>query len=694
MATKEEFKASVQRLKDLQASRKESGAQARAEIQALLDKGDTRGAYRRFEELPILDQLAISLTPGVGDALAVFETGEFGTRAGERFAQDDILGGLGNVALSGLAGLSTIPVIGALPTVAKTLTRVAKTAEDMPGGSLGGALVEKAPNEYRGTKLSEGVNIGLKSPNLESLRKMNPTKERELKALVTRLVKENPGKAGELRALNVIEDIKPGKFSGDRIVLTTEVQKFFPNPNKVTAGGLDLYMTSKMPDALQMRAAPGIINKSAGTSTSASKERLYGVRDLELKKDNAHTTQFFDKNNPDNTIAFDSVELEQGVTPGDPSVLRVNRLQSDYGEELSKTSRSRKDLGFQSSNPFVMPEVKIPEEVMKMAEDLKAAVARKNAKADEYNKLNNLDFLFENVNESVLPKARVNLQDFNENFVSLNKTTDESSAVTQDFGQAIRDIGDIKKKMQASLKQNNPDLFNAGYFKNIELKEFLDYGSLPEAQKKIYDRNLHYGIDTKYDTGFSSIPLEQEYYGGIPQKEFDVFLKTDTDTIDEQIGKLNLGDSDLVYKKDPYQEGMTSRTHVYPIRAMVNEAAQATDAKLLEIPVGRLRKSGEIAGSGDSAATIFKYYEDMYDELNKISSELELPTGSVFKIEDFTETLRVKDPAGNLNIDKDFDLDTIKIDLDAVREALADGKQISAFKRGGPANIDSLLNNL
>jgi len=491
----------------------------------------------------------------------------------------------------------------------------------------------------------------------------------------------------------VIEDIKPGKFSGDRIVLTTEVQKFFPNPNKVTAGGLDLYMTSKMPDALQMRAAPGTINKNAGTSTYAAKERLYGVKGLELKKENEHTSEFFRGDTPDNTIAFDSVELED-VTPGNPSVLRVNRLQSDYGEELSKTSRSRKDLGFKSSNPFVMPEVKIPEEVMKMAEDLKAAVARKNAKADEYNQLNNLDFLFENVNESVLPKARINLQDFDENFVSLLKSTDESNAVTKDFSQAIRDIGEIKSKMQASLKQNNPDLFNAGYFKNIELKEFLDYGSLPEAQKKIYDRNLHYGIETKYDMGFSTIPLDQEYYGGIPQKEFDVFLKTDTDTIDEQIGKLDLGDSDLVYKKDPYQEGMTSRTHVFPIRAMVNEAAQATDAKLLEIPVGRLRKEGEIGGSGDSAATIFKYYEDMFDELNKISSELELPTGSVFKIEDFAETLRVKDPVSGLNVDKDFDLDTIKIDLDAVREALADGKQISAFKRGGPANIDSLLNNL
>ena len=139
---------------------------------------------------------------------------------------------------------------------------------------------------------------------------------------------------------------------------------------------------------------------------------------------------------------------------------------------------------------------------------------------------------------------------------------------------------------------------------------------------------------------------------------------------------------------------MTSRTHVFPIRAMVNEAAQATDAKLLEIPVGRIRKSGEIGGYGDSAATVFKYYDDMYDELNKISSELNLPTGSVMKIEDFTETLRVKDPVTGRNMDKDFDLDTIKLDLDAVREALADGKQISAFKRGGQVNIDSLLNNL
>ena len=80
----------------------------------------------------------------------------------------------------------------------------------------------------------------------------------------------------------------------------------------------------------------------------------------------------------------------------------------------------------------------------------------------------------------------------------------------------------------------------------------------------------------------------------------------------------------------------------------------------------------------------------MYDELNKISTELNLPTGSVMKIEDFTETLRVKNPVTGLKMDKDFDLATIKLDLDAIRDALAEGKQISAFIRGGAANSEDI----
>ena len=142
MATKEELKSRLgQVLEQRRAERAEAIAPVQAQIEQikeLIAAGDTHQAYRVFEELPILDQLAIALSPGVGDALAVFETGEFGTRAGERFEQDDILGGLGNIALSGLSGISLLPIVGPVADVAKTglqsLTRVSRVADDMPGG--------------------------------------------------------------------------------------------------------------------------------------------------------------------------------------------------------------------------------------------------------------------------------------------------------------------------------------------------------------------------------------------------------------------------------------------------------------------------------------------------------------------------------------------------------------------------------
>ena len=56
----------------------------RAEVLENLKKaakqGNIREAYRDFEELPFVDQIAISVSPGIGDALAAFEVGEFSAR--------------------------------------------------------------------------------------------------------------------------------------------------------------------------------------------------------------------------------------------------------------------------------------------------------------------------------------------------------------------------------------------------------------------------------------------------------------------------------------------------------------------------------------------------------------------------------------------------------------------------------------
>ena len=86
-------------------------AELTADIQELIGAGDIRQAYRKFEELPIVDQIAISVTPGIGDALTAYEVGEFGTRAGEKVEEGDFLGGLGYGALSLLGIASFIPIL-------------------------------------------------------------------------------------------------------------------------------------------------------------------------------------------------------------------------------------------------------------------------------------------------------------------------------------------------------------------------------------------------------------------------------------------------------------------------------------------------------------------------------------------------------------------------------------------------------
>ena len=61
------------------ASRSEIASQ----ITELIGEGKVRDAYKQFEELPILDQIAVSVSPGVGDVLTAYEVGEFSTRAKE-----------------------------------------------------------------------------------------------------------------------------------------------------------------------------------------------------------------------------------------------------------------------------------------------------------------------------------------------------------------------------------------------------------------------------------------------------------------------------------------------------------------------------------------------------------------------------------------------------------------------------------
>ncbi len=722
MATKQEFLDSIKRLEDRVASRKESSAVAQAKITKLISEGKNREAYRVFEELPIMEQIALSITPGFGDALAAFETGEFKTRADERFAQDDTLGGIGNLALSGLAGASLLPIIGpvagAAGKVGKSLGRVAKVDSDMPTGGPSTFLPEVRPNEYVGTRL-EGTKKGLSSPNLRTLREMKSDKKQSLIKLVTRLVKANPDKVGELRMLNVIEDVKPGKFSGDKIVLTPEVRSFFSaftdGKDIATPAGLDLYMTNKMPDSIKVRTLgpnESQIGKDYGLDTvDGAKRRLYGVKGVDGSKNSFdHTSSYYsagppDYKNPDNTIAFDSVVKD----PNDPKVIRVNRIQSDYAEELGKVQKERRKIAENysnspfSNNPFEKPTVNIGDDVQEQLKNLKEIGQETNKDIAEINKDETFNLLFEDykldetgniikTDGSTLPKTRLKPEEI----AKIGNNPNSSKLVEVLDGLRKRD--QITDKIKALLKRDNEILFNEGFFQGVVNPKFsADYTDLAPGQSRIAQRNLAYDSDVFRQTEDETFALDPQYYGNteLPIDRFGIQKKMDIDSIDDAIRNVNLEDSKLVYKKDPYAKKNTSQTHKLPIRSIINETAQNTDREFLEVPLDRLFRSNEIGGDNDAAKLgVRDFYEDTYGEMQKIAKELDLPFGSVYKVEGDVQAFEIFNKKTNKYDVVEVDLDNMRINLDAVRDALNKGKTIDAFKKGGPVSIQSLLNNL
>ena len=705
-------------LLDRKAKRKQFFDEKISEIKSLTSAGKNREAYRVFEELPIMDQIALSVTPGFGDVIAAFEVGEFGTRAGERFAQDDVLGGLGNVALSGLAGASLLPIIGpvagAAGKVGKSLGRVAKIEDVSLGGGSSSAAPQKKPNEYTGTKV-EGVNIGLSSPNLKTLRAMKQDKEQSLIKLVTRLVKANPDKVGELRMLGVIEEIKPGKFSGDKIVLTPEVRSFFSvfaeGKDIATPAGLDLYMTNKMPEAISVRLNPveNEMNLGLGAGidkVDGAKRRIYGVKGVDgAKRPFDHTSNFLEKGQ-DNTIAFDSIVRN----PDEANVITVNRIQSDYSEQLGKAQKERAQLAkiyvdspF-SNNPFDKPNLEITDDIKQELDKLAKLGERFNKNIAKSNKQERLNLLFEDygldannnivkTGDSVLPKTTLSSREM----AILDQTTAPANEIVKESFENSQKLNDQLEKITAMLKRENAVLFNQGFFKNIvSPRYYADYTDLAPGQARITQRNLFYDDDIVRAPTFEAFTLDKDYYASdyLPKEINDLFgmqKKIDVDGIKDAFDKLNLSDSDLVYKKDPYAKKNTSQTHKLPIRSIVNETAQNTDAKFLEIPLDRIYKAGEIMGSDSGKAGVFDYYEDIYKELGKISKELDLNADSVFKIKGDKETLSLYDNELDVFEEVDFDLDNMRINLDDVRAALAEGKTIDAFKNGGLANsVDSI----
>ena len=126
---------------------KQMYAQVLQQIQA----GDPMAAYSIFEQMPFPDQMAMFMTPGVGDAIAAVEAGVFNERSKENFAQGNIGSGLMDAGIGGLAAASTIPFVGKAAELGSMGVRGlrnlrSKMGDGMSGGgggSRGGGGVNK-----------------------------------------------------------------------------------------------------------------------------------------------------------------------------------------------------------------------------------------------------------------------------------------------------------------------------------------------------------------------------------------------------------------------------------------------------------------------------------------------------------------------------------------------------------------------
>lgn len=691
MATKQEFLDSIKRLEASVASRKASSAAAQAKITELISEGKNREAYRVFEELPIMDQIALSVTPGFGDALAAFEVGEFRTRAGERFEQDDTLGGLGNLALSGLAGASLLPIVGpvagAAGKVGKSLGRVAKTDLDMPAG--GGSSSSVIPNEYVGTRPVDMNNdyglkpgTGLVSPNRLALEKMD-NKPLKLDTLVSQLRKAAPNKEGELRMLGLLDDKKQ---------VTSLARKYFAGQEKVSPAALDQFLSFKQRTALNVMRPKKSRFESAGygdIDKASEVQRIYQVEGVNSKF--LGSGKHYNYLGIDNDIAFDSTDLVDGV-------LRVGRIQSDYDKKLQNLKIEEGKGSGKDVNPFELPDKPTSaktlseqpgfDEIQKLLEEMNESVDTSNIISTK-----NLDDIY---GADGLPIATP------KPIRKLNK--DEIKAFNMETSRQSDLLMKVAKKVHEAEESvtGSPNTLGADILKeDLTFVRDLYTFRLPKNIKKIADRELFYknlDVDAYNRSGELSTNLDDAYYG-IAKTE-DTLNYTDAPKLDlkphvdiaktlEKIDKAfakKLG-IDLDFnrrfnlnkpKLDPYAGvgAKSTKSYVLPVRNLINESLQNPRINTLKIEgLAPLIREGGV-NDGVPSKVLQNYYKNAQKEAVKVVNEI-ADGSDLFVVNKFG--------------------DDIEIDLDQIRDYLKDtGKEakISAFKSGGLANIDLLLNNL
>jgi hypothetical protein len=671
-----------------------------ADLSTKIAEGKMREAYRTFEELPIADQIAVSLSPGVGDALAVYEVGEFGARAKKNLQEDDLLGALGNVSLSALSGISLIPLFrvlrgarGATKSGAKALDTPTK-AEQPPVGDPLQLSAPKVQEVVEEVELPEVIPFQKKfAPELTY--QLDPTGTIAMQSKARNFLHGHFGKIGKLDNASIDEWIegfkKAGVPEGELRILNILDQFNEPNQKllselrrlgipelagqeKISKGFLDNYMARQQRDALQVRNVPSgqfeLSNRYLNTaSKNTEKQKLYFVRGAGVQRG----------------LPKHYKEVEFNPVVGDYKEGEINQLLTGnhaYAFDGVGTNKPLKrfeaiktasEAGetFRDAESFYDPDVfKYIEEGLKelnmKPEDNYVDIFR--VQSDFMREVGSSENF---INPKGIKKEIIEKQKYNTAVDQINPIlgANPDAALQKKLRESVLDMARPTPRVGDAFELD---------IRDVEIATNKPYqASVQKTPAEIFYMLDETGSKQKYaNVPDSPDALRAAYLNDVinpDEKAFLVTLDNGTRLLRKykipEVDKYNFGSGR--YQIDPYFEKSTTNTHKLPVRYNILEALARGDDG---IHIGNAQ--AKIEGSPN---TVIERYAQGEKEINKILEELGLSGKPGIKSQ-------IKDTV------TEFDGTYLKF-TDEFKDAVSK-KGIYAFKDGGRVDIDAMLAEL
>ena len=642
-----------------------------SDLNSKIAEGNISEAYRSFEELPVVDQIAVSIAPGVGDVLAAYEVKEFGSRAQTNIEDEDYLGATGNYAMAGLSLASLYPLFRFLRG-AKAVTKSGVKALDVPSpkpNPIAEPLQLAPPKELSQIELPEVQPFNVKPakdlayqttkdylPLQSKTRKFLHGHYKKIDPKINELSPEdwvktltNPNNQiplGELRILNVLDELNEIHPKFAKAVAEQPDQK-------ISKQGLDNYLSRQQVDALQIRNAPPGQLQSADTSfvnndlKNTQQQKLYHVRGAgEQRTRDIHYSNlvFADEVNGMNITGKNAYVFDgTGITnPMRRYEAREGNLFNEGGTEVSGYIRGAlDDLKIEPTDNFAS--------IFRVQSDFMNEVAGSNG------------FLNPKKQKEITKKLlRYNkLVDELNPILVRNPNPDTSREL---IDNVLEDVYSLSDGLQFKLQPKD--------LEKITGKPFTQ--SLDKTPEEIFYMPNASNTGQKYiNVPPDDLSLSKAYFEDITTSNGGSKLLKNGVRI---LKKAIIPDPDFAFrfKIDPYFEKTTSNEMKLPVRANVLEAFKAGKEG---IHIGPAQASMEGGGTN-----ILEKYTRGEKEIQKILDELGL--GNKKK----QLTTRIE------GTNTEFDGTYLKF-TDELKKAIEE-QGINAFKDGGPVDIDKMLAEL